>query len=141
MSRVFLDSNIFIYLFEGSGKLATLSGELIARLKLREDTMVTSTMTLGEVLVKPLADNDIEVIGRYRTFFDHQSLEVIDFNQAAALEYAVIRQDRSIKAPDAIQLACASAAKCDFFVTNDDRLSRRIVSGIQAIVSLDRVPI
>jgi predicted nucleic acid-binding protein len=128
-------------LLEGSGPLATSAREMVARLKLREDTMVTSVMTLGEILVKPLADNDIELIGKYRTFFDHPSLEVINFDQVSALEYAVIRQNPSIKAPDAIQLACAVSAKCDLFVTNDDRLSKKVVPGIQFIVSLDRVPI
>lgn len=103
--------------------------------------MMTSTMTMGEVLVKPLGENNLELIGRYKMFFSHPSLEIIGFDEAAALEYAVIRQDRAIKAPDAIQLACASAAKCDMFVTNDDRLSRKVIPGIQFISSLDRVPI
>ena len=46
------------------------------------------------------------------------------------------RQDRSIRPPDAIQLACASAARVDLFITNDERLSRRVVPGIHFIQSL-----
>lgn len=54
------------------------------------------------------------------------------------MKYATIRHDRSIKAPDAIQLACAAQAGVDLFITNDDRLSRAVVPGIQFITSLER---
>ena len=51
--------------------------------------------------------------------------------------YATIRQDRSISPPDAIQLACAAAVGMDLFITNDQRLSRKVVPGIHFITSLD----
>jgi len=40
--------------------------------------------------------------------------------------------------PDAIQLACAALVGVDLFVTNDDRLSRLTVPGIEFLVPLDR---
>ena len=46
---------------------------------------------------------------------------VLAFDLHAAPRFAEIRRDRSIRAPDAIQLACASAAGTDLFVTNDER--------------------
>jgi hypothetical protein len=49
-----------------------------------------------------------------------------------------VRQDRSVRGSDAIQLACAGAARVDLFVTNDDRLSRCTVPGVQFIASLER---
>jgi predicted nucleic acid-binding protein len=52
-----------------------------------------------------------------------------------------VRQDKSIRAPDAIQLSVAASARCDLFVTNDDRLSRKVIDGIQFIAALNRVPI
>ena len=51
---------------------------------------------------------------------------------------AEIRRDRSIRAPDTIQLACASAAGTDLFITNDDRLSKKNIRGIQFIQSLEK---
>jgi predicted nucleic acid-binding protein len=62
---------------------------------------------------------------------------VLPFDRASARVYAQLRTDKTLKAPDAIQLACAAAAGCDLFITNDDRLSRRIIPGIQFIVSLE----
>ena len=46
--------------------------------------------------------------------------------------------DRTIRAPDAIQLACAASGGTDLFITNDDRLSRKNVPGIAFIQSLGR---
>lgn len=141
MSRVFLDTNIFIYLIEEHNVFGKTTEELVQRLALRDDQIVTSAMTLGEVLVKPIAMQDFKVISLYKSFFSSGVVEVVPFEMKAALEYSAIRQDKSLKAPDAIQLACAAASGCDLFVTNDDRLSKKIILGIQFITSLDRVPI
>lgn len=65
----------------------------------------------------------------------------IAFDVKAAKVYAALRSERSLKAPDAIQLACAASANVDLFITNDERLQGRQVDGIQFIVALGRVPI
>ena len=141
MSRIFFDSNLFIYLVEDELGTGIKVDQLLERMQLRGDQLFTSSFTIGEVLVRPIEENNQVLVAKFQSLFRSSDVNIILFDEKAALEYAVIRQDRSIRAPDTIQLACASAAKCDFFVTNDERLSRRIVSGIQAIVSLDRVPI
>ena len=51
------------------------------------------------------------------------------------------RSERSLKATDAIQLACAASADVDLFVTNDERRQNKHVDGIQFIVPLAKVPI
>jgi predicted nucleic acid-binding protein len=68
-------------------------------------------------------------------------VKVLVFDQAAGEIFARVRQDRAIKAPDAIQLATAAAAGCDLFITNDDRLTRVRVPGIQFIASMERAPL
>ncbi len=141
MSRVFFDSNLFIYLFEDENGVGAPVKALLNRMNLRSDDLLTSALTVGEVLVKPIAIQDNALITRYLRMFRSKALSIIDFDEAAALEFAGIRQDRTIKSPDAMQLACAAAAKCDLFVTNDERLSKKVIPGIQFIVSLDRVPI
>lgn len=141
MSKVFLDTNIFIYLIEGQGSLAQKAGELLDRLTLRRDHVVTSALTLGELLAKPIAQGATRLADEYEQALTSPGVEVLDFNRAAARLYARIRQDKSIKAADAMQLATAAAARCDLFVTNDDRLSKKLVDGIQFVTALDRVPI
>lgn len=58
------------------------------------------------------------------------------FDIDAASHYAEVRQDRSTRPPDAIEFACAAAAEMDLFISNDDRLIRKSVRGIQFIQPL-----
>jgi predicted nucleic acid-binding protein len=53
MSRIFFDTNIFIYMFEGLEPAKSQMVQIRRRMLERGDRIVTSTMTLGEVLVKP----------------------------------------------------------------------------------------
>ncbi|MBZ5530890.1 MAG: PIN domain-containing protein [Acidobacteriia bacterium] len=140
MSRVFWDTNLFIYLFENYGPFSQAAAALRARMLTRGDQLLTSALTLGEVLVKPLEMNDYVLCAKYEHAFA-TSLITLPFEVKAARIYASLRSDRSLRAPDAIQLACAASAGVDLFVTNDARLQGKQVAGIQFIVPLDRVPI
>ena len=66
---------------------------------------------------------------------------MIPFDLAASQAYARIRGDRTIARPDAIQLACAASRHIDLFLTNDRRLSRKTVAGIDFITSLEAAPL
>ena len=141
MSRVFLDTNIFIYLIEDHGERGQKAAELLDRLTLRRDMVYTSTLTLGEVLTQPLSKGDTKLAEAYERQLDSPGMHLVDFDRVAARLYARIRLDKSIKGPDAMQLAVAASMQCDLFVTNDDRLSKKIVKGIQFGSGLERVPL
>ena len=66
---------------------------------------------------------------------------MLPFDLQAASKYAQISQEKAIARPDAMQLAIAASAGINLFITNDDRLSRALVTGIDFISSLDRAPI
>jgi len=140
MSRIFWDTNLFIYLFEGSaafgGQVATLREKML----LRGDQLITSTLTLGEVLVKPMKEGDTRLSKEYADALPAVAV-LLPFDEKAAIVYAQLRGDSGLRAPDAIQLACAAAFGVDLFVTNEARLHNRQVAGIQFIVPLERVPI
>lgn len=140
MSRVFWDTNLFIYLFEGYGELSRRVMELRQAMLSRGDQLLTSTLTLGEVLVKPLERGEGELARKYEEALTAASM-MLPFDTKAAKRYAALRCDRSLRAPDAIQLACAAAAGVDLFITNDARLQSKHVEGIQFIVPLDRAPL
>jgi uncharacterized protein len=140
MSRVFWDTNLFIYLFEGSSAFSAEVSELRRRMLARRDQLLTSAITLGEILVKPMERGDSASAAYYQKVITTTAI-VIPFEEKAAVVYAGLRADRSLRAPDAIQLSCAAAARVDLFVTNDTRLHSKQVDGIQFIVALDRVPI
>ena len=54
VSRIFWDTNLFIYLIEDQGEHAEKVVALLKRMIEREDDLLTSALTLGEVLVKPM---------------------------------------------------------------------------------------
>src|SRR5437762_7671941 len=103
----------------------------------RNDRLVTSSLTIGEVLVKPLEQGNVELQRQFELVLT-QEAAIQDLTRASARRYAAIRLDRGIRPQDAIQLACAAEAGVDLFITNDERLSRKVVPGIQFITSLDR---
>jgi len=135
VTRVFWDTNLFVYLFEG-GQFAARVRQLRSRMLERGDHLFTSALTLGELLVKPREKSDAAARDHETTI--RQIATILPFDAASAPRYAAIRADRAIKAPDAIQLACAAAAGIDLFITNDDRLSRKHVPDVKFVTSLER---
>ena len=135
MSRIFWDTNLFIYLIEDHGDLSERVALLRKRMIERKDDLYTSALTLGEVLVKPVEVGDEILARRYEAAL-RQGAAIIPFDVEAARLYAGIRKDRTIRPPDAIQLACAAQARVDLFITNDERLSAKSIPRIQFVSSL-----
>ena len=141
MARIFWDTNLFIYLIEDEGPLADRVESLWRGMRERGDRLYTSALTLGEVLAKPVSEGRRDLEQSYVQLLRSPQITVLSFDATIAPDYARIRGDRSIRPPDAIQLACAAAAEVDLFITNDDRLSRKRVPEIKFITSLDRAPL
>ncbi len=140
MSRIFWDTNLFIYLFEGSAAFGGQVARLREKMLRRGDQLITSTLTLGEVLVKPVKEGDTKLAKQYAEVIPAVAV-LLPFEEKAARLYAQLRSDPGMRAHDAIQLACAAAFGVDLFITNDALLHNRQVPGIQFIVPLERVPI
>ena len=140
MSRIFWDSNLFIYFLEGNDERSGATKKLRKSMLDRGDQLLTSALTVGEILVKPTRVGNQALARLYEDVLGRTAL-ILPFDMNAARCYAAIRTSTSIRGPDAIQLACASAARVDLFVTNDRRLQGKLVEGIQFIVPLDQVPI
>ena len=140
MSRVFWDTNLFIYLLEGQGERADRVATIRRRMLERGDQLYTSALTLGEVLVKPIEEGNEVLSRRYEEALSRHAT-LIPFSPDAARVYARLRQQRALRPPDAIQLACAAHARVDLFITNDERLSQLTVAGVPFVSSLDRAPI
>jgi predicted nucleic acid-binding protein len=137
VSRIFWDTNLFIYLIEEFGDLSERVIKLRKRMVERGDELHTSALTLGEILIKPLEAGDEALARRYESAMLKGAV-IIPFDVEPARLYATIRKDRTIRPPDAIQIACASHARVDLFITNDDRLSTKSIPLIQFVSSLQR---
>ncbi len=140
MARVFWDTNLFIYLFEKNAEWSPRVVELRRRMVARGDELLTSYLTVGEVITKPKQLNNAMLERSYLNFFSGGSVELVGFSLDAAQRYGDIRSRERIRPADAIQLACASAARTDLFVTNDNRLSGLVVSGVTFVTGIERVP-
>ena len=140
MARVFWDTNLFIYLFEKNAEWSPRVIELRRRMLARGDKLLTSYLTVGEVITKPKQLNNAMLERSYLNFFSGGSVELVAFSLDAAQRYGDIRSRERIRPADAIQLACAAAAGTDLFVTNDNRLSGLVVSGVTFVTGIERVP-
>ena len=137
MSRIFWDTNLFIYLIEDFGDLSERVVGLRKRMVERGDELYTSALTLGEILIRPLEVANEVLARRYESML-LQGAVIVPFDVEPARFYAAIRKDRTIRPPDAIQLACASHARVDLFITNDERLSTKSIPQIHFVSSLQR---
>lgn len=141
MTKIFWDTNLFIYLLEDHGQWAQRVTEVWDRMKERGDRLYTSALAVGEILVRPARAGARDVEQQYLHVFRSPEVTVVPFDLRIAPVYARVRRDPAIRAPDAIQLACAAAADVDLFITNDERLSKARVAGIKFITSLARAPL
>lgn len=140
MSKVFFDTNIFIYMFEGIEPNRSRTLEIRKRMLERGDRIVTSAMTLGEVLVKPTKLGQTSLIEQYDRAI-RSTAQVVNFDASVAWRYASLRATHTLRNADAIQLACAAHFGVDLFITNDKHLHKLDVPGIGFIAPLEKVPL
>ena len=130
--KAFLDTNLFIYLIEENELHLNKVHNLLLFLEKNEYEIITSTLTLGEILTKPYKENRLDLVETYKKFFS--DMELVELNSEIASLFAKVRADYKIKTPDAVQLASAVYAKADLFVTNDDGLSRFESDGCRVVL-------
>lgn len=140
MSKVFFDTNVFIYLFEDYEPFSSMVDATWRRMLQRRDQLVTSAMTLGELLVKPSKLSQASLVQEYDRVVRSRA-QVLNFDVSVAWRYASLRATHALRNADAIQLACASHFGVDLFITNDKELHKLNVPGIGFIAPLDKVPL
>lgn len=141
LARVFFDTNLFIYLFEGHPVFAPTVDRICRSIRAKGLDLVTGAMTVAEVLEKPVNEGDLRTASLYRDYFASGLVEVVPFDEAAAQLFPEIRKGRTISRQDAIQLSCAARAGCSLFLTNDERLARQSVAEVPYISSMMQAPL
>ena len=135
MSRIFWDTNVFIYLFENHPVHQKEVVKLRIKMLDRGDELITSWLTVGEVQVTSSTRPDRMGSTRYKQGIVASS-QLLVFGEEAAESYREIRNATSVRGPDAVQLACAAASGVELFVTNDKKLQGLRVPGIHFIASI-----
>ena len=121
ISRLYLDTNIFIYFLEGHREL----GETVSRVfELCEEygiAVFTSEITITECLMGPHKNKNAELIEKYEAFFHSAAgtIGILPTDSSILWETPHIAAKYRLKLVDSIHVATAVASGCDCFLTND----------------------
>jgi predicted nucleic acid-binding protein len=121
--RIYLDTNIWIYLLEGYPEFMPLLMPLFKEIDNGSLQAVTSELTVTEVLVKPCIDQNIDLQIMYqRALQSSDVLQVVPVTRQVLIDAARLRAEVNVKLPDAIHLATALLTTCEIFLSNDKRI-------------------
>lgn len=118
-----LDSAPLIYFIEENPAYLEMTDAFFEAMVRGELRVVTSVITLLEVLVYPLRQGNSILAKQYRDILsDEEGLTTIEVSPAIAEIAAQLRATYNLRTPDAIQTATAIRGAASFFLTNDARL-------------------
>jgi predicted nucleic acid-binding protein len=122
---IYADTNAIIYRVERIEPYLTAAAPLWDALDAGLMQVVTSELTLLEVLVKPLRDGNMTLVSLFRTvLFGTTGLTSLPITRTILESAAQLRAAHLLKTPDAIQAATALAAGSSLFVSNDAAFRR-----------------
>jgi predicted nucleic acid-binding protein len=128
-----LDSAPLIYFIEKHPAYLPLIRPFFEAVERGQIQVVTSTLTLTEVLIHPLRHGNQQLAQQYsHILLNAAHLRTLAVSSLIATEAAHLRASHGYKAPDAIQLATAQRGHATFFLTNDEALTG--ISGLQIVV-------
>ena len=137
MSRVCWDTMLLIYLLEGDPAFRLRADALLARSRVRGDSLFTTCLAVGEIMAgAALFDNPIKA-SAVRETLDEIGFRFLPFDEGALRPFSLLRGHRKLKIADSIHLACAASAGIDLFLTGDSQLTRLDVPGVQFIADFN----
>lgn len=121
--QVALDTSVFIYFIQEHPRFLPHLLPLFEQADGGERELVTSAVTLLEVLVVPYRTGDLQLADRYELLLTRsRGVRMIELSRDQLRAGAQLRAATRIKTPDALQLAAALGAGCRTFLTNDREL-------------------
>ena len=139
---VALDTAVFIYFIEEQPRFLPLIEPLFREADAGQRELVTSALTLLEVLVIPYRSGNRQLADRYGALLTRsRGIRVADLTRDQLHAAAQLRAATGVKTPDALQLVAALTTGCSTFLTNDRRLPA--VPGLRVLQLssyVDRLP-
>ena len=123
-SRIYLDAAPIIYSVEKHLRYWPILESLWISAKNGDIILVTSELTLLEVLVKPVSVNNQPLIEAYESLLIGSDIDLFPISTSILREAENIRAAHNLKTPDAIHAATAINSECDHLVANDTGLRR-----------------
>lgn len=117
---VAVDTAPFIYFIEGDARYAPIVESLFQLAAHGTRHLVTSALTLMELLVVPYRAGNQQLAEQYEALLTRsRGLQMVDLSPEVLRGAAQLRAVTGARTPDAIQLAAALTSGCRTFVTND----------------------
>lgn len=133
-----IDTQIIIYFIQRHPDFVDVIRPLFEAADQGSVEVVTSSLTLLEVLVLPYREGDMSLAARYEALLTgSRGLTIVELGTPVLRAAALLRALHGTRTPDAIQLASALARGCGAFVTNDRRL--RSLPNLQVVQLRDFV--
>ncbi len=115
-----LDTVAFIYFIEEHPAFLPLVVSLFRDADAGRRTIVTSAVTLLEVLVVPYRVGNLPLASRYEDLLTRaRGVRLVELDRSQLRAAAQLRALYRVRTPDALQLAAALSNRCKAFVTND----------------------
>lgn len=123
VDKVYLDTNCYIYFLEQNPNFYSLVLPIFEAAMNGHYQIVTSELTLAELLVRPYQLERLDIVATYREFLTDVDLMVLCPISLNILDHAAsIRAEYKTALPDAVHIATALDTQCDVFVTNDRKM-------------------
>jgi predicted nucleic acid-binding protein len=127
-----VDTAAFIYFIEEDPKYLPIVEPLFLEVDAGKRRVVTSALTLFEVLVVPYRAGDAALAQRYEALLTRsRGVRLVDVTREQLKAAAQLRAATGVKVPDALQMTAALTERCTTLVTNDRRLPR--VPGLRVL--------
>jgi len=132
---------LFIYLLEKNPLYFKTVQRILERSYERNDQLFTSYLALGEVLVGAASSPMPRRAEEIRSLIDEMGFSLLPFVERSVAPFAQLRQVYRVKPADAMNLACASAAGIDLFLTGGKNLCKAHVAGVHFISNFETAPL
>lgn len=114
------DTSFLISLLEDRGGREGRVSRLFRLIEKKSSSIITSTITLLEVLVHPYRRRDIDAVNTYYGYLAHSpTVRLVSVTPEIADRAAEFRARYGFKTPDAIQLATAVVSGATLFLARD----------------------
>jgi len=132
-SKVGIDTSIFIYHLESHQSYLPLTTLLLRLITEGRLAGVTSEITIMELLVKPLEEDNQDIADEYEVLLDNfPNLKIKEVGRSVSRKAAELRVRHSVNPADALQIAAAIAEKATAFITNDRQLKQ--VADVEIVI-------
>jgi len=122
--KLYLDANLYIYLFEGAEPYRERMTRLASEIDRRQLTVIASELMFVELLPRPLREGRSDLVERYFDLMQRTPTIVLaPVDRPVVLQAVRLRANFGLRSMDALHLATAQVHGCHTFLTNDVRLA------------------